>query len=204
MTATGFLTYSLALAISAAIPGPGIIALVARALGSGVKTAVPMTFGLVLGDIIYLSAAVLGLAFIAQTFGTAFLIVKYAGVAYLLYLAFKLWNSGISTEHVQPRKAGSWTSSFLSGLLVTLGNPKVMVFYLALLPTILDLRTVSSGDFAVLVGLTFVVLMVVLLPYVALASRARGLLTTPKALKLLNRTAAGIMTGAAVAIATRT
>ena len=57
---------------------------------------------------------------------------------------------------------------------------------------------------SVLAGLTFVTLMVVLLPYVALAARARGLLSTPRALRTLNRFAAGIMVGAAAAIATRT
>lgn len=204
MTLAGFIAYSAALAIAAAIPGPGVIALVARALGSGIRSTVPMAMGLAVGDIVYLAAAVMGLAFIAQTFGTAFLVVKYAGIAYLLYLAFKLWNAGLSAERVEARKAEGFVASFLSGLVVTLGNPKVMVFYLALLPTILDLRTVSGSDFLVLAGLTFAILMVVLLPYVALAARARGLLSTPRALKRLNRTAAGIMVGAAAAIATRT
>lgn len=204
MTLAGFLAYSAALAIAAAIPGPGVIALVARALGSGVRSTVPMAMGLAVGDIVYLAAAVLGLAFIAQTFGTAFLIVKYAGVAYLLYLAIKLWNAGLSTERVEARKADGFLASFLSGLVVTLGNPKVMVFYLALLPTILDLHSVSGGDFLMLAGLTFAILMAVLLPYVALAARARGLLSAPGALRRLNRTAAGVMVGAAAAIATRT
>jgi threonine/homoserine/homoserine lactone efflux protein len=204
MTLAGFVAYSAALAIAAAIPGPGIIALVARALGSGDRSTVPMAMGLAVGDIVYLAAAVMGLAFVAQTFGTAFLVVKYAGIAYLLYLAFKLWNAGLSAERVEARRAEGFAASFLSGLVVTLGNPKVMVFYLALLPTILDLRTVSAGDFLVLAGLTFAILMVVLLPYVALAARARGLLSTPHALRRLNRTAAAIMVGAAAAIATRT
>ena len=146
MTLAGFAAYSAALAIAAAIPGPGIIALVARALGSGARSTVPMAVGLAIGDIVYLTAAVMGLAFIAQTFGTAFLVVKYAGIAYLLYLAFKLWNAGPAAERVEARKGEGPLASFLSGLLVTLGNPKVMVFYLALLPTILDLRTVSRGD----------------------------------------------------------
>jgi threonine/homoserine/homoserine lactone efflux protein len=86
---------------------------------------------------------------------------------------------------------------------VTLGNPKVMVFYLALLPTILDLRAVTPTDFAVLVALTMAVLILVLLPYVALAARARGLLQTPSALKALNRVAASFIASAAAAIAVR-
>src|SRR5690606_41909429 len=86
MTLAGFLTYAGALAIAAAIPGPGIIALVARALGSGFRPALFMAGGLVVGDILYLTAVVLGLAMLAQTFGNAFLIVKWVGVAYLAWL----------------------------------------------------------------------------------------------------------------------
>lgn len=157
MTLAGFAAYSAALAIAAAIPGPGIIALVARALGSGARSTVPMAVGLAIGDIVYLTAAVMGLAFIAQTFGAAFLVVKYAGIAYLLYLAFKLWNAGPAAERVEARKGEGPLASFLSGLVVTLGNPKVMVFYLALLPTILDLRTVSGSDLLVLAGLTLII-----------------------------------------------
>jgi threonine/homoserine/homoserine lactone efflux protein len=68
MTLAGFITYSAALAIAAAIPGPGVTALVARALGSGFRASLVMAMGLMLGDLIYLTAVVLGLAFVAQTF----------------------------------------------------------------------------------------------------------------------------------------
>jgi len=86
---------------------------------------------------------------------------------------------------------------------VTLGNPKVMMFYLALTPTLVDLRALTLPDFAILAGLTVAVLLVVLVPYLALAAKARGLLSAPRALKALNRTAAGFMAGAAAVIATR-
>lgn len=73
MTLTGFIAYSGALAVAAAIPGPGVTALVARALGSGFRSSLFMAFGLVVGDLTYLTAVVLGLAFVAQTFGAVFL-----------------------------------------------------------------------------------------------------------------------------------
>ena len=203
MTLTGFLTYALALGIAAAIPGPGVIALVARALGSGFRPTLPMVFGLALGDVIYLAAAVLGLSYIAATFGAIFIVIKYAGAAYLVWMAVSFWRAGITTEKVAAKAAGGTLSSFLAGLTVTLGNPKTMVFYLALLPTFLDLSTVTAADFAGLIALTFVVLMVVMIPYIGMAGRARHLLQSPKALKVLNRTAATFLAGAAAAIATR-
>lgn len=86
---------------------------------------------------------------------------------------------------------------------MTLGNPKVMVFYIAITPTIIDIATISLADYGVLVAITAMVLLVVLVPYLVLAAKARWFLATPRALKALNRTAATIMVGAAAAIAFR-
>ncbi len=94
-------------------------------------------------------------------------------------------------------------SSFIAGLTVTLGNPKTMIFYLAITPTIVDLKTITLADYGILVAITIVVLLVVLLPYLALAAKARWFLKSPRALRALNRTAAVFMVGAAAAIASR-
>lgn len=204
MTLAGFIAYAGALALAAAIPGPGITALVARALGSGFRSSLAMSFGLIVGDLLYLTAVVLGLAFVAQTFGTVFLVIKWLGVAYLAWLAWTFWTSGITPEAVEVRRGkGGLASSFVAGLTVTLGNPKTMIFYLALVPTLVDLRTITPFDYMVLAGLTVVVLLIVLVPYLALAAKARWFLQTPRALKALNRTAAAFMAGAAAAIAAR-
>ncbi|TIU99419.1 MAG: LysE family translocator, partial [Mesorhizobium sp.] len=194
MTLTGFLAYSAALGIAAAIPGPGLTALIARALGSGFRSALAMSFGLMLGDLIYLTAVVLGLALVAQTFGMAFLAIKWLGVAYLAFLGWRFWTSGITPETVEAKKGrGGLVSSFIAGLAVTLGNPKTMIFYLAITPTIVDLKTITLADYGILVALTLVVLLVVLVPFLALAAKARGLLNSPRALRALNRTAAAFM-----------
>ncbi len=204
MTLAGFIAYSGALALAAAIPGPGVTALVARALGSGFRSSLFMSLGLILGDLIYLTAVMLGLAIVAQTFGMVFLVIKWAGVAYLVWLAWTFWTIGITAETVEARKAkGGFFASFLAGLTVTLGNPKTMIFYLAITPTIVDLKTITFADYGVLAALTIVTLLIVLVPYLALAAKARWFLKTPRALKALNRTAAAFMVGAAAAIAAR-
>ena len=201
MTLAGFIAYSGALALAAAIPGPGVTALVARALGSGFRSSLFMSLGLILGDLIYLTAVVLGLAIVAQSFGLVFLAIKWAGVA---YLAWSFWTSGITAATVEARKGKDGLfSSFLAGLTLTLGNPKTMIFYLAITPTILDLKAITLADYGMLALLTIVTLLVVLVPYLALAAKARWFLRTPRALKLLNRTAATFMAGAAAAIAAR-
>ncbi|WP_296084733.1 LysE family translocator [uncultured Agrobacterium sp.] len=204
MTITTILAYATALFIAAAIPGPGMTAIVARALGSGFRETFFMGLGLVLGDMVYLTAVVLGLAFVAQTFQEAFMLLKFAGAAYLLYIAWKLWTAGLLPQDLQAKKSTSIGMSFLSGLFITLGNPKTMLFYVALVPTLIDIRMIGVSEYAILIGVTFVVLMAVLLPYILLASKARALLKRPSALTILNRTAAGILAGTAAMIATRT
>ncbi|CAN7180229.1 LysE family translocator [Ensifer sp. ENS07] len=203
MTLAALIAYSGALFIAAAIPGPGVTALVARALGSGFRETFFMGLGIALGDMIYLTAVILGLALIAQTFTTAFLVVKFAGVLYLGYIAWKLWSAGLLPEDIKAKPSTSAAMSFLSGLLITLGNPKTMLFYVALVPTLIDIRAIGPGDYGLLLTATFLVLLSVLVPYMVLASRARLLLKQPKALKALNRVAASVLAGTAAYIAVR-
>ena len=203
MTPTSLITYALALFIAAAIPGPGMTAIVARALGSGFRPTLFMGLGLILGDLVYLTAVVLGLAIVAQNFTTPFLIIKYLGAAYLCYIAWKLWTAGLLRQDIRAEAGAKAGTAFLSGLLVTLGNPKTMLFYVALVPTLIPLSEVGPRDYAVLVATTFGVLMAVLLPYILLASKARELLKKPKALQGLNRSAAAILAGTAAYIVAR-
>jgi threonine/homoserine/homoserine lactone efflux protein len=204
MDLAGLLLFSSALFIAAASPGPGIAAIVARVLGRGPKGAVAFSVGVALGDVVWLSFAILGLAALAQTFHGVFLVVKYLGAAYLLYIAYKLWTAPAATQEVAANvKAEHPAKLFMAGLAVTMGNPKVMVFYLALLPTFLDLTRITLLGFAELVVATLTVLGVVFAGYIALAARARRLFTSPRAIRILNRTTGTIMAGAAAAVAAR-
>ena len=203
MTLASLLTYCGALFVAAAIPGPGVTAIVARALGSGFRETFFMGLGFVLGDMVYLTAVILGLAFVAQTFTEVFIVIKIAGALYLGYIAWKLWTTGLLPADIAARKSNGAGMSFLSGLLVTLGNPKTMLFYIALVPTLIDIGSIGFREYAVLLAATFVVLLIVLVPYMLLASRARTLLKKPRALQLLNRVAASILAATAAFIAAR-
>ena len=176
----------------------------ARALGAGFRGTLPMIGGLIVGDIIYISAAIGGLAALATTFGEVFIVVRWLGAAYLVYLAIRLWRSKpepVLAEASRPR--GSNLQVFLAGLSITLGNPKVMVFYLALLPALIDLRTVGTAEYLAMIGIVAVVLTLVMSTYAALAGRARTFLATPGRRKVLDRIAGSVMAGAAAAIIAR-
>jgi len=91
----------------------------------------------------------------------------------------------------------------LVGLAMALGNPKTMLFYMALLPTIVDLREVDVADLLSLTATVTVIYSLVLAGYVFLAARARDFIRSPRARKAVNRVSGGVMAGAAAAIALR-
>lgn len=198
MSIAAYLAYAIALAIAAALPGPGVTALLARALAGGVSAAMPMLAGLIVGDLFFLTLAVLGLAFIAQTFAGTFLAVKIAGAIYLLYLAWRFWREGLSPVRLAGRSGREGRlAAFAGGLAVTLGNPKTVVFYLALVPGVVDLHAVGFADWAALSLITVAVLIVVMVPYAVLASQTRRSLGDRLSLKWLGRSASAIMAGTA-------
>lgn len=203
MTLAAIAAYSFALFVVALIPGPGITALVARALGAGFVESFAMAVGIMLGDLVFLSAVVLGLSVVAQEFGTLFLIIKFLGVAYLVWLAFRMWNAGIMKTEIATEPHRTIAHSFLSGLFVTLGNPKAMLFYVALVPTLIDLDRIGFADYLELVAVTLAVLAAVTVPYILLAAKARNFLRRPVALKRVNRVSATFLAGTAAYIALR-
>ena len=204
MDLAALLIFAAALFVAAVSPGPGIAAIVARVLGRGARGAPLFSAGMAFGDVVWLSAAIGGLAVLAQNFHTLFVTVKWIGVAYLVCLAWKLWTAPPRPVAIAAEEAvENPVMLFAAGLAVTLGNPKTMVFYMALLPSIIDLAAVTVLGFAELVAVTLAVLAVVFGFYIVLAARARRLLTSRHSLKLLNRFSAGAMMGAAGWVAGR-
>jgi threonine/homoserine/homoserine lactone efflux protein len=202
--------FTAVLGMAAASPGPAIAAIVARVLARGIGGTTPFIVGLIFGDLAWLTLAVLGLSVVAQTFHAMFLAIKYAGAAYLLWLAYKLWTEpavAISEGALPPPSRAAWSraawSRALAGLALSLGNPKTMLFYLALLPTIVDLAAVTALAFAELFAVTLVVVTGVFVAYALAAARARQLFRSPRALTWLNRASGTMMAGAAAAVATR-
>jgi threonine/homoserine/homoserine lactone efflux protein len=204
MDPTTLIVFTTALIVAAASPGPGIIAIVARVIGRGSHGAMAYGAGFVIGDLVWLTVAILGLAAVAQAFAQVFVIIKYAGAAYLLYLAYRMWTAPAQAIDVAADTGGEGRGRlFLTGLAIMLGNPKVMAFYVALLPSLIDVTRVSVAGFAELAAICVAVMIVVLGIYVIAAARARTLFTSPRAMRLLNRTGGTMLAGAAVAVAAK-
>ncbi|MDR7143863.1 threonine/homoserine/homoserine lactone efflux protein [Rhizobium sp. BE258] len=203
MTLTALLVFAGALFIAAGTPGPSVAALVARVISKGARDVLPFLFGMWAGDAIWLTCAIAGLSAIAETFYHAFVVIKWLGILYLLYLAWKMWFARPDVEEEELPQARSRSRMFLTGLAIALGNPKIMMFYIALLPSIIDIRAVSFGGWAELAVTLIVVLAIVDFSWMFLAAKARGFLKSPRAVRIANRASAATMAGAAMAIATR-
>ena len=203
MEPSSLLIFAGALLVAAGSPGPSIAALVARVISKGFRDVLPFLLAMWIGEAIWLTLAVFGLAVVAQTFHLAFLVLKWVGVAYLVWLAWKMWTAPVTTEGGQLPRAESPLKLFMAGMAVTLGNPKIMVFYMALLPTIVDLSMVSLLGWAELTATMVIVLVVIDLAWVFAGAQARRFLRSPRAMRLANRISATTMAGAAAAIAAR-
>ncbi len=200
------ISYMAALGLAAAIPGPGMTALVARSVSSGAVAGFMMLAGLILGDLIYLSVAVFGLAVIANSYTSVFTLINWAASLYLFILAWQFWchqpqEINIDQKVTKRELASAW----FSGLTITLGNPKTIAFYLAILPLVISLNNVSLQIWGgILVPLTVFVLLCVGAVFILAALRIRHLLTSAIAQRLLFRSAGAIMMVAAAGMVVKT
>jgi threonine/homoserine/homoserine lactone efflux protein len=204
MTWSGILLFAGIYLMAVATPGPGMAAVIARVMANGTKGIAPFLAGYIVGDLVWFTVAATGLALVAQTYATVFVVIKYAGAAYLLYLAWKIFNTPVRTADVAAVVSReSALQTFLGSLALTLGNPKVIVFFLSIMPLAVEMADMRPMVFAELALVIIFTMTPVLLVYTLLAERARRLFRSERALKAINRGTAGAMAGVAVAIAVR-
>jgi len=204
LTLEGAAGLMLATFVFAAIPGPGVTAVVSQALARGLKPALLWGFGIVLGDLFYLLLAMLGLSLVAQQLGWAFVVLKWAGAAYLVYLGLrcllaKAPASGGAAPAAPDSK--SLARTFLGGFCVSLGNPKVVAFYCGFLPGFVDMRALSGLDMLLVAATILPTCYSVIALYAWLASRGRTAARSGRVWKYANRGAGAVLIGAGLAVA---
>ncbi len=203
MEFTALAIFAGALFINSSSPGPSVAALVARVLTGGWRSVMPLLAAMWIGEAMWLTAMVFGLSVLAQSFYWAFATLKYCGVIYLLFLAYKMWTAPVDVKDGELPSGDSSLRLFFTGMAITLGNPKIMVFYIALLPLIVDLAKISMMGWVELTVTMVGVIVFVDLMWVTIAAQARRWLKSPRAVRIANRTSATAMGGAALVIATR-
>ena len=203
MSLTSLMIFSGAMLVLAMTPGPGVFTIIATGLASGFKQSAAVAYGIIIGDIIFLLFAIYGLAIVVEKIPWLFSVIQYAGALYLIYLSYKLWTSKPEKLETTGEVESSYKANFLIGLYITLGNPKVILFYLSFLPTLIHLETLSTFDLFAITMVVIVVLAVVLLTYGYTASQIKNLFQTRSSLLRLNHFAGTVMMMTGIAIAIR-
>lgn len=183
-------------------PGAGAIASMSSGLHYGFRYGYWNVLGLQLALLLQIGIVAAGVGVLFATTPWAFWVVKWFGVAYLLYLAYLQWTAptqSIEIQQKQPNK--SRTRLVMSGFLVNISNPKAIVFLLAILPQFLDLSKPQWSQYAVMAVTMVTIDLIVMAAYTGLASHVLTLLKSPQQQKYLNRTfailfscAAGLLT----------
>ncbi len=181
-----FLITSLVVVIS---PGPGALLTVAAGLSGGARAAAVTALGCTLGIVPHLLAAVTGLAALLHASATAFDVLRYAGVAYLLYMGWATWRSPAALEVRADAPARSTGRRIAEAMLVNLLNPKLSLFFLTFLPQFIAPGETQPAERMAQLSLVFMAMtLVVFLGYGVFAARFRDqVLQRPSVLVWLRR-----------------
>lgn len=192
MTLSSLFALFIAMVILAAIPSVSVLAVSTRSAMSGFIHGVFTTLGIVLGDILFIILAIWGLSFLAETMGHLFVFINYIGGIYLIGLGIGLYRSQAKELQATEVAKSSLLSSFLTGLLITLGDQKATLFYLGFFPAFLDVSQISYVDTGIIIAIAIAAVGSVKLVYAWMANRAR-LLIRSTVQRRLNRLAGSVL-----------
>ena len=190
--------YMLACWVISISPGAGAIASMSSGLNYGFRHGYWNAIGLQLALLLQIAIVAAGAGVLFATTPWAFLIVKWFGVAYLLYLAYLQWaapTQSIEIQHELTRKSAG--KLVMYGFLVNMSNPKAIVFLLAVLPQFLDLSKPQWIQYLIMAATMISIDLIVMAGYTGLAAKVLRLLRSPKQQKVMNRTFATLFAGAA-------
>ncbi|MFC4351674.1 LysE family translocator [Fodinicurvata halophila] len=200
MTLEHWLAFVAASTILLMIPGPTMLLVISHALSRGRQAAGASVAGVVLGDFTAMTASLMGLGAILAASASAFMILKWIGAAYLVYLGIRLWRAPVAQEQAEsphnpaPKRGG--LPVFLHTYTVTALNPKSIVFFIAFLPQFLVSGQPVLAQMAIL-EVTFLILAAInAAAFALLAAAARERISRPRTQRLLNRTGGSLLIGA--------
>lgn len=186
------IAFLIGMIILAATPGPGVFASVARALSEGFKSSLFFIGGLVIGVIIFFLLAILGMSTISKVMGHFSYIIRIIGGGYLIYLGIQMIKNK-SLGQLQQNIQGTKSKSFAGGFLVTMGNPKPILFYASIVPTIIDINQINPLEMGVIIAIIISVSFIVIGTYCYLAVLSKTFITNNQTHSKLNIVSGMIM-----------
>jgi threonine/homoserine/homoserine lactone efflux protein len=184
-------------------PGPDMLYVITRGIAHGRRAGILSAIGVVCGILVHTTAAALGLTLILQTSALAFLLVKYIGAAYLIYLGIKSWRDKSTWSLQTPAPIVHAGALFWQGILSNVLNPKIAIFFLAFLPQFVDKGSSLVTWQMVFLGVTFACFGLCFLLVVGYFSGTMGrwLTQRPQYTRSLQRLAGGILIGLGIRLA---
>jgi homoserine/homoserine lactone efflux protein len=198
-----WLNFALVALVVTLVPGPAFIVVLTTALRRGFKHGAYATAGIVIGDAVYFFLTAVGLGSLLATSFWTFTIIKWLGIIYLVYLGARSLFFPSNSLIAADGRSVSGRSSFVTALTVQLANPKLLLFLAALLPQFLDPCRPIALQLAVLGPIFMLSDTVIYLLLSLLAARARPLLASPRARRIVSRISGVAMLGAAARVATK-
>ena len=184
-------------------PGPDLLFVIGRAAAHGVRAGVAAALGIAAGCLVHTAAVALGVAALIAASTLAFDLIKWAGAAYLLALGLRLLRSAAAAPDATPPSAAAAGATFWQGFVTNVLNPKVALFFLALLPQFVAPDAANKGLALGVLGVIFAVnSLFVIVPVAWLAGRAGAqLLRIGRAQRWLDRALGGLFIALAVRLA---
>lgn len=191
-------------ALSAAAPGADTMLLFGRALSDGVRAGVSLAIGITAGKLVLLGVAAAGVTAVAAAAGPLLIAVKLAGATYLLWLGIRLWRAHPqrSASPATGSTVGSFTREAGYGFVLALSNPQAILFYVAVLPSVVDPGSGALLYLALAVTLSGV-MAAVAAAYIAMGVHARSAAGSPTARRRADRLAGTLLMIAALLVAIR-
>jgi homoserine/homoserine lactone efflux protein len=207
-----WLTYLVATIILSLTPGPGVFSSISSGLHHGVRLGAWNAIGMQAANLLYVAVVALGLGAILLASETLFEIVKWLGVAYLIYLGVITWrakmpgdgsqlDAGCDLSPNEDAHARTAREIFVRGFLVNITNPKGIIFFAAIFPQFIDVARPQLFQYAALGATTLVTDLVIMTGYIALAAKVFRAMREPGHLRWVNRGLGGIFVTAGLALA---
>lgn len=200
MTLTVWLGFLLASILIAITPGPGAVISMSTGMRHGYWAALTAILGLQTAILLHLLIVALGLGAVLAASETAFVMCKFFGAAYLVWLGIQKWRAPLVPVDAQPPQVRQ-KSLFLQGLLVNLTNPKAIIFVAALVPQFVDPAKGQLTQYLVIAVTLCLTDIVVMSGYALAGARLGKWLHDPEAIRLQNRLFGGLFVSAGTLLA---
>ena len=193
--------YAIAVFILFITPGPVWVALLARAVSGGFHAAWPLAVGVAIGDAVWPILAILGVSWVVNEIAGIMIILRYvAAVVFLTMGAVLMLKADVALRgDKRLTRPGMW-AGFIAGVLVILGNPKAILFYMGVLPGFFDLTEVGAWDVLAIVVVSILTPLLGNLAVAGFVNHARDLLQTPEAVRRINRISGGLLIAVGIII----